>query len=118
MLYYKNHNKDSTIKSVKQKRTYYTHEKVDAARTNIRMYQWAKDIMNEAVENAEYYLSLGFDYLWNLVTSQSIPRSAAVCDDGCPVCGKGINKFGHYPWIADSVNMPWKLKCPNCGTIL
>ena len=72
--------------------------------------------MNESVENAEYYLSLGIDYLWSLVTSQSIPRSAAVCDDGCPVCRKGINKFGHYPWVADSVNMPWKLECPNCGT--
>ncbi|HOJ11950.1 MAG TPA: hypothetical protein PK733_15355 [Clostridiales bacterium] len=29
------------IKSVKKKRTYYTDKKINAARTNIGVYQWA-----------------------------------------------------------------------------
>lgn len=107
----------SKITNSKTRSTYYTPEKIEAARNNILKYKWAKSIRDSAVGQAEKYLKLGYDGLWNLVTPQSIPRSYAVNQTlGCPVCGKKIFKYGQYPYLSDPVNSPWKLECPYCHT--
>lgn len=100
----------------KTKSTYYTAEKVAAARENVEKYDWAKSTKDAIVARAEQYLKLDYDFLWELVPAQTIPRSYAVNEAlGCPHCGKEIDKYGNYPYIIDPVNNPWKLECPNCS---
>ncbi len=36
---------------------------------------------------------------------------------GCPVCGKRVDKYGNYPYMADIFNEPFKIKCPSCKSV-
>jgi len=104
------------VTSSKTRRTYYTDEKIAAARANIARFEWAQNDMQGAVEEAEAFLALGYEGLWNLVTPQTLPRSYAVNQAlGSPITGKEIDKYGNYPWLADPVNEPWKLTDPSSG---
>jgi uncharacterized protein YjdB len=104
------------VSSSKTRSTYYTPAKIAAARDNIAKYEWAKNIRDNAVANADKFLALGYDYLWNMVTPQSLPRSYGVNQQlGSPITGLEINKYGNYPWVADPVNNPWKLTDPSSG---
>lgn len=107
------------IKNSKTKSTYYTAEKVAAARENIGKYDWARSIKDSAVESADKYVNQA-ELLWNMVTPQSIPRGILVNSSyTCPNCGKDLrSKYGNYPWLIDPVNAPWKVKCPDCGIML
>ena len=103
------------LTNCKTKSTYYTAEKVSAARENVEKYDWAKSTKNTIVARAQQYLKLDYDFLWELVPAQSIPRSYAVNEAlGCPNCGKAIDKYGNYPYLMNPANNPWKLECPNC----
>lgn len=104
------------VKSTKTKQTYYTPEEIAAARENIEKYDWAKAIKDGAVEAADKYVEKG-ELLWNMITPQSIPRAMNVNDEyKCPNCGTDLRqKYSNYPWLADPINDPWKLKCPECG---
>lgn len=105
----------SDILSSKTRSTYYTIKKVEAVRNNIKKYEWAKKTKNLAVAQADTYLKLGYDALWNLVTPQSIPRSYSVNQPlGCLNCGKKIDTYGSYSYLADPAKNPWKLECPSC----
>ena len=96
----------------------YTPERVANARRNIERYDWAKKIRDNAVRNADRYAGQSDDFLWNLVTPQSIPRGIEInMKMGCPKCGKAIARFGNYPWKVDVFNKPWKIQCPNCGEV-
>ncbi|HBN85088.1 MAG TPA: hypothetical protein DDZ89_14735, partial [Clostridiales bacterium] len=99
----------------KTRSTYYTDEKVAAARRNVEIYDWANSTKNAVVSRADSYVALGYEYLWNLVTPQSIPRGYGVNQTyGCLNCGNAIDAYGNYPYRADHVADPWKLECPNC----
>jgi oligo-alginate lyase len=103
------------ITNSKTRSTYYTPVKVEAARNNVIKFDWAKKIKDTSVTEANKYLKLGYEALWNLVTPQSIPRSYAVNQPVvCPNCGSKIGEFGHYPYLSDPLSKPWKLECPNC----
>jgi oligo-alginate lyase len=103
------------ITNSKTRSTYYTPAKVEAARKNVQSFAWAKKIKDTSVVQANKYLKLSYESLWNLVTPQSIPRSYAVNQSlGCPNCGAEILKFGHYPYLANPTLEPWKIECPNC----
>ncbi|HEY8401940.1 MAG TPA: Ig-like domain-containing protein, partial [Cytophagaceae bacterium] len=102
------------IKCSKTKPTYYTEEKIAAARENIEKYDWARAIRDAAVELAEVYVDKA-EFLWNIVSSQSIPRSMTVNPQYiCPNCKTDLRqKYGNYPWLLN-INEPWKIECPNC----
>jgi len=103
---------------VKTKRTYYTDEKIAAAKKNILNYKWAREKKDFVVQKAEKYLSYGYDMIWDLVTSQKLPRSYGVNQTlGCPICGKGVDKYGNYPYDCDTIGNPWKITCPNCKSV-
>lgn len=103
------------ITSSKTRSTYYTAAKVEAARANVIKFSWAKKTKDKAIADANKYLHLGYEEIWNLVTGQSVPRSYAVNQSlGCPNCGAEIIKYGHYPYLSDLISEPWKLECPNC----
>jgi len=113
-----NMNEKNESFNIKTGRTFFTEEKIAAARKNIEKYDWAKHIRNTAVEAAERYLSYGSDFLWDSVTSQKLSRSLGVNQiKGCPVCGNRIDKYGNYPWLGDPFNSRWKLTCPSCGSV-
>lgn len=65
----------SNEQSSKTNSTYYTAERVDAARENVASEAWATRMRDEAVERAEAALEDGLDGLWNRVTGQEMPRS-------------------------------------------
>lgn len=95
--------------------TIYTSQRVANARANILAYSWASSLKTGAVGNADTYANQGWDWLWNFITPQSIPRGIHVCTAmGCPNCGHAIDAYGNYPWVTDPINHPWKIKCPNC----
>ena len=50
------------------------------------------------------------------VIPPEVPRAFDVHREGCPVCGPGIKKHGMYAWIL-SPDKPFKLQCPECGTV-
>ncbi|WP_127580447.1 heparinase II/III domain-containing protein [Paenibacillus koleovorans] len=103
---------------VKTRSTYYTSEKVEAVRRNVTLYDWAKPFKEQAVEQAEVYVEMGWEQLWQLPTPQSIPRSYAVNQElGCPVCGEAHHAYGRWPWLADPLRQPWKLICPSCKSV-
>lgn len=111
----------SSITNSKTRRTYYTDEKIEAARENISKYDWAKSIKEGAVAEADRYVE-DLDFLWNLVPSQCVPRSFLVNEVNdkyiCPSCKTDLRaEFSNYPWVIDVVNNPWKLKCPKCGIL-
>ncbi|MBP1988641.1 S-layer homology domain-containing protein [Paenibacillus eucommiae] len=104
------------LTSVKTRSTLYTASKVQAARSNIENYDWAKSMKDSAVAQADVYMAKGLDFLWNLVPPQSLPRSVFVNQTlGSPITGKEIDLFGVYPYTLDPINEPWKITDPSSG---
>ena len=107
-----------TSVSAKTASTIYNPQRVENVQRNIERYEWAKRQRDKVVANAEVYVALSADAVWNMVTPQSIPRGIEVnMEKGCPKCGKEIAKFGNYPWKTDVLGKPWKIECPSCGEI-
>lgn len=107
----------------KSGRTYYTEEKVQNARENIKKYAWAREEMEAVVKTAERYVGLE-DKLWEMVPGEGLPRSWIVGHKNdpksytCPHpdCGVDLRaEYSMYPWITDPINEPWKITCPACG---
>ncbi|NLN75049.1 MAG: hypothetical protein GX139_01900 [Armatimonadetes bacterium] len=108
----------ATSASAKTCSTYYTSERVANARRNIQRYDWAAAASKKLVEQADVYANLSDDYLWDMITPQSIPRGIDVSlTHGCPNCGNDVKKFGNYPWKIDLLAKPWKIECPSCGEL-
>ncbi|MDG0813607.1 OmpL47-type beta-barrel domain-containing protein [Cohnella rhizosphaerae] len=100
----------------KTRSTIYTEAKIDAARDNIGLYDWAAAERDSAVARANKLLSKGLDFLWDSVAGQTLPRSYAVNQTlGSPVTGKAIDAYGNYPYRADPVLEPWKITDPSSG---
>ena len=98
--------------------TLYPTTRVANARRNIERYEWARAIRDEAVAGAEKFAALSGDFLWELVTPQSIPRGTQVnMKHGCPKCGLAIEKFGGQAWKVDPIKLPWKIECPSCAEV-
>lgn len=102
------------VASSKRASTFYTAEKVAAARRNIEAYDWARALRDTATTTARRYVDMGDEWLWSLVTGQRLPRSYAVNQDlGSPITGRDIFRFGNYPWLADPLTRPWKIVDPS-----
>lgn len=98
--------------------TLYPAARVANARRNIERYEWAREIRDQAVGDADKFAQLSDDFLRELVTPQSIPRGTQVnMKHGCPGCGLAIERFGGQPWKVDAIELPWKIECPNCGEV-
>lgn len=103
----------------RKKSKYYTEEKIGAAKKNISRYDWARNRMVRAIKRADQIIASGSERIWEIPTTQKLPRSYAVNQEkGCPVCGTGLyTTYGQYGWILNHFNAPWKIKCPNCKFI-
>ncbi|MGC0274826.1 hypothetical protein ACO0LV_17720 [Pseudactinotalea sp. Z1739] len=103
---------------MKTRATYYTPERVQAARANVAELAWAGRIRDTAVAAAQEAIDAGAEWLWESVTTQGLPRSFAVNQDlGSPITGTDIFEYGNYPWLADPYARPWKLEDPSSGYI-
>lgn len=108
----------ATSVSAKTCSTFYTKERVANARKNIARYGWAREQCDKITKVADVYIDMPDDFVWEIITPQSIPRGADVnLDRGCPNCGNEVKKFGNYPWKIDVITKPWKIECPNCGEL-
>ncbi|PYI53807.1 FIMAH domain-containing protein [Paenibacillus flagellatus] len=102
--------------SDKTRSTIYTPAKVANARDNAARYDWAKSIRDAAAASADPFVALGYEFLWNIVPPQTLPRSYGVNQVmGSPVTGREIDKYGNYPYLADPVGEPWKIVDPSSG---
>jgi len=102
----------------KQHSRFVTAQMRANALANIEKYDWAASQQKDAIAQAAPYLALSDDELWEMVTSQELPRDIHTNKEvGCPNCGEGIRPYGNYPWKYDYWNQPWKLTCPNCGEV-
>jgi hypothetical protein len=59
----------------KTRASFYTPDRVRAARENVEAYEWAARQRDEVVAAADAVLDRGLDALWEQVTGQGIPRS-------------------------------------------
>jgi len=85
------------------------------ALANVKKFDWAAREQAGAVAAAEPWVKLSDEDLWQMVTSQGLPRDIHTNKEaGCPKCANGIVKFGNYPWKAAG---NWKLQCPSCGEV-
>ncbi len=101
--------------SCKRSRSFYTDEKLKILNKNMMEFDWAKQEKERVVKAADMYLQVGVDFLLTYVTQQNLPRSYSVNEmKGCPVCGREVDRFGNYPYLADPLNRPFKLMCPAC----
>ncbi|MBQ2743778.1 MAG: S-layer homology domain-containing protein [Oscillospiraceae bacterium] len=108
-----------SVRDGKTRSTYYTEERVLAARENISGYDWAKEEKETAVDTADYYLQYT-DALYEMIPSQGIPRSYHVGYNEdpdiriCRYCGANLQQYGSYPWSVNALTRPWKVQCPDC----
>ncbi|MCU6708889.1 heparinase II/III family protein [Paenibacillus sp. J5C_2022] len=104
------------IEVAKSRRTIFTEDKIQIARNNIAAHDWAQQMRDNAVAEADQYVALGLDRLWSIIPPQSLPRSSSVNREmGSPVTGREIDNYGGYPYKIDVVNDPWKITDPSSG---
>ena len=85
------------------------------ALANVERFEWAAARQKAAIAAAERWASKTDDELWEMITSQELPRDIHTNKEvGCPNCGQDIAPYGNYPWKAVD---EWKLQCPNCNEI-
>ncbi|NLJ36826.1 MAG: hypothetical protein GX358_11435 [candidate division WS1 bacterium] len=85
------------------------------ALANVERFEWAAARQRAAIAAAAPWLSRNDDELWEMATSQELPRDIHTNKEvGCPNCGDEITPYGNYPWKPVS---EWKLQCPNCEQI-
>ena len=100
--------------------TIYTYEMRANALENAKKYKWAKTLQKSSRDKADAFVK-NLDAIYNLIIGEGLPRSsaAALQDDPqsftCVYCGVDIReKYGLYSWRINTLNMPWKIQCPDC----
>jgi len=100
----------------------YIEVKVTTGKTGSSWYTPARRTGSSSnVTKANTYLN-GITDIWSIVTTQELPRGAAVGHRydpemfKCRYCGLDFatSQWGSYAYRLDPVNDPWKLTCPSC----
>ena len=105
----------------------YTDEMIANARENIKQYDWAKESRTSVVRQADKFLELGAEYIWNMIGGNGLPRAYNVAleishpvrdpyEMYCRYCNTNLQTdYGVYPWTVNTFTNPWKIKCPECS---
>ncbi|MBT6144931.1 MAG: hypothetical protein HOH74_05850, partial [Gemmatimonadetes bacterium] len=116
----------AAMASPKDGPTYYTPERIEAARQNLARYDWAKDLF-ERIQTGDalrYYIGPEYgpaatyaeqsdEFMWMLQPTTTIPRAMdhearAIC----PVHGTKVRDINPWcPYNIDPVNHPYKIQC-------
>ena len=108
-------------------RTYYTPERIAAAKQNIESYEWAQtqletileadfrqhQMLGEPYTGANRFVDKSDDALFDMVPPITIPRKREASTTLCPEHGADIRRYsGYNPWLLDFENHPYKVICP------
>ena len=108
---------------------FYTPQRVEAAKENIRKYPWAQKLFDRIMNGDKhgYYIGAEYtsakelaaksdDFIWELQPDTTIGRFIpAETKALCPVCGPEARNVNYYcPWAIDPLNKPFKIQCRNC----
>ena len=100
---------------LKQRSVFYPARLIENARRNVGQYEWAKQVRDSVVQQAEPWTELSDEQLWRLMFGPTITRSWMVWSDGhCPSCAKSVPM---YNWETAAMERPWKTRCPHCQEI-
>ncbi len=119
----------ANLAMAKTERTYYTPERIAAAKQNIEKHEWAAKqfdwIMNAAPKQgglattyvgAERVVGKSDDEVFAMMPDITIPRKRQHPTTTCPVHGIALRRYSAYqPWRMDYESHPYKLKCPVGG---
>ena len=97
-------------------RTYYDAELMARVHETIGNEDWANDASGNAEANAERWVAMSDEELWEFVPPPTQLRAINVSFGvGCPEHGTEVfREGGHYPWILDP-DKPFKVTCPVGG---
>lgn len=91
---------------------FYPNPLVEKARANIAQFDWAAQVRDRAIREAEPWRKMSDDELWGLMFGNTLKRSWMVWSNGhCPSCEEGVPM---YNWKIDALTHPWKVQCPHC----
>ncbi len=106
--------------------TYYTYERREAARENMKTYDWASAGLKQTINTANKYLET-YEYIYDHMTGEGLPRSQRVGEELdpeykiCRYCGVDtVTKYGSGATGGYSVNVysqKWKIQCKECKRI-
>lgn len=103
--------------SLKDRKMIYPDSLVAIARENVGRDPSAREIKNDIVKEADYWLDFDHEALSRIITSAEVPRAFDLSTSGCPVHGDTIFSVGGtYPWIVDP-KKPLQVKCPVGGEV-
>lgn len=107
--------------------TYYTPERLAAARENLARYEWARKVRTRIFETGDqirYYIGPTYtsadkfaaqsdDFIWLLQPTTKIPRVAPRNRRAlCPVHGKKVKGYNAWcPYNIDPINHPYQIQC-------
>jgi 3-hydroxybutyryl-CoA dehydrogenase len=95
---------------LKQQSVFYPARLIENARRNVCQYDWARQIRDSVVQQAEPWIGLSDEQLWGLMFGPAITRSWMVWSDGhCPSCENAVPM---YNWEMAAMQRPWKTRCP------
>ncbi len=99
----------------KRTSTFFPDRLKQLLRNNIARFPEAKETADRIVKEADFWLKMTDDEIWSLMFGPTITRSWHVWSNGtCPDCEKPVPM---YNWIVDPKKAPWKVRCPECGSL-
>jgi hypothetical protein len=100
---------------MKTESVFFPKNLIERARENATNYEWAADIKQTIINEAQPWLKYSDDELWDMGFSPHITRSWMVWSDGhCPDCQNTVTM---YHWKIDPHKNPWKVQCPHCESL-
>ncbi len=99
---------------MKTESVFFPQKLIERARNNAANYEWAANIKQSIINEAQPWLKYSDDELWEMGFGPNITRSWMVWSDGhCPNCRHSVTM---YHWKIDPHNHPWKVQCPHCDS--
>lgn len=97
---------------LKQGSAFFPKEQLAQIQKNVQKDPWTSNLRDQVITNAQPWMKLSDDELWELMFGATLPRSWMVWSDGyCPSCKKSV---AMYLWKMEAWKHPWKVRCPNC----
>jgi hypothetical protein len=118
----------ATIAFAQPQRTWFTDQRIAAARENVERYEWAQSQRDRIIKNgdtiryyigpdytaADTFVELTDEQLWLLQPTTEIPRPYDYNENRaiCPVHGDKVKQYSVWcPWNIDPINHPYQIQC-------
>ena len=114
-----------TVTKGKTAPSLYTYEERAIAQENVLKYDWAWQMKENVTQIADYYVE-NLDHIYNMWPHEGLPRNTRTamsydteymicqyCETDLIAAGYG----GHYHWLVNPIENPWKVTCPHCKNV-